>query len=210
MITRIMAHPRRAAAAHNLAQHPNLVGLNPRIAWDPDPAGAPSALRTFRHACLQAEPDEPLLILQEDAVPCRGFAAGVRNAWRALDERSILCLYVGQLYRAVIRMRADSCRSLHTIGSDEYTPTVAVVLPGATALDFAAWAERNAPPGYRHDDELLGIYTRTHHVRVCATLPCLANHDNQHDSIAGHRAHGIRQAWCWIGDHDASSIRWSF
>jgi hypothetical protein len=209
VIARVMTHPTRAHYAQRLASR--LTTLESGVVVDPDPSGEPNAYRTFLHVMRSVDQAEPLLVLQDDAVPCVGFERAVQAAWRAAGDRSVLVLYAGQALRAVplLRAAAAHCRSLVELGTREYVPTVATVYPAGFPRAFAEYAERNAPPGWRHDDEMVGAYCRDYGVEVLTTIPCLAQHDNTLASIAGHAAHGPRSAWCWAHDVDASSIRWT-
>lgn len=197
-----MAHPARALAAVRLEGQ--LLEFDTDIVWDPDPSGPPSAARTFLRLCQRAPLEEPVLVLQEDAMLCRGFAGAVAGAW-ARAAGAVLALYAGRLLRVVPRLRAAQDRGelLGELGAKEYVPTVATVLPAGLPAAYAAWAERNAPPGFRHDDELLGAFCRVRGVPVLATIPCLANHDNGLPSMASHSHHGARTAWSW-SDEDQS------
>jgi hypothetical protein len=178
--------------------------------WDPDPSGPPNALRTFTRLCRSAPTDEAVLVLQEDAILCRGFGRAVEAAYEAAGP-ACLALYVGKLYRQVAILRQLACqgRTLGDLGWREYVPLVACVLPAGLPRAFAEWAPLAMPAGWRHDDEALGAYTRSNGVEVLCTIPCLVQHDNDQPSIAGHRHHGARRAWCFIGDHDARRIRWA-
>lgn len=193
----VQAHPARASRAEALAS--SLSGLGATTVYDPHPTGPPSALRTFLRVCGYGDPDDWLCVLQDDAVPCRGFEDA---APRACLPGTVVSLYAGKLLRSVpaLRRAAARCDPFGPLDQKEYIPVVGVVLPPGLPAGFRAWAGRNLVPGYRHDDELLGLYCRKHNVRAVTTVPSLVNHDNGVESLAGHTVHGYRTAWCWSDD----------
>lgn len=201
-----MAHPSRAAAAQRTLEQ--LQGLDAAIAYDPDPAGAPSAWRTFQRIVAVAPRDGHLLVVQEDVVVGRGFARAVGKV-AAAAPGAIVALYAGKLLRAVPHLRAAAarCQTMAPLGYNEYIPCVSVLIPGGLLDDLDGWGRRNIPAGYRHDDEALGGFARGRGLPVFTTIPSLVDHDNSVDSIAGHSEHGVRNAWCLApADFDLGSI----
>lgn len=203
-----MAHPSRAAAAERTCAA--LGELDARILWDPEPGERPSPWRTFARICAVAPRDRTLLVVQEDALPGRGFARAVEKIAMVAPD-AVVSLYAGKLLRAIPHLRAAAarCQSLAVLGASEYTPTVAVLIPGHLLDDLAAFGERNAPAGYRHDDEMAAAWARNRGVTVLTTIPCLCEHDNREPSVAGHSNHGVRHAWCLAAPgFDLGSIDW--
>lgn len=210
----IQHHPARAGlAATLLAELDGLAELVP----DPDPHGQmPSPWRTYRR-CLETTPPGAThrLVLQDDVLPCPGLihhAARVASAW---PDR-LITLYVGgnlRLGAARVLHAAREGRPVAELQQFSWVPAVALLWPAGMIEPFLRWVdERNWPPAFRADDEIVGRWLRkTGHVPV-ATVPSLVDHPDDQPSLIGTRARGGRDhgriAVCWIGECDPLHIDW--
>lgn len=199
-----------------IQHHPSRADLLPRIlaelpdalvVTDPDPtAHVRSPWRTYR-ACLDAIPADAthLLVIQDDAVPCRDFAATLVRVIAARPDDA-LCLFtpgIGLLARAIMDACSRDERWVE-LPSREWCPVVALVLPRRMVDDLRAWAAgKNLPAWERSDDALMGRFCRESGRRVWATMPSLVDHADDVPSLVGNPAFaGLnpgRVAACWAG-----------
>lgn len=210
--TVVQHHPARAHLLPALLER--LAGLEPLVVTDPEPDGQlRSAWRTYR-ACLQAMPAgaSHLLIVQDDAVPCLDFAAGVRAAVAARPAAPVV-FWVGGAPRATalaVQRAADRCEAWAPVALRDWLPLVATCWPGPLAGRFVAWAAgEKVRPRHRTDDDLAGRFMRAEGFEAWATVPSLVEHGDEQPSLIGRpggRASPARRASCWIGDWSATLV----
>lgn len=188
--------------------------LDPEVIADPEHEEPWNAWRSFK-ACLRACPDDTghLLIIQDDAVPCAGFAEAARTALSVKTDK-IVCFYVGggRAGDPLVRAAAE-CRNWVTLNRNLWIPLVATAFPVAVVRDLLEWAETDAfAQRSRGDDAVLGKFMRARGITPWATVPNLVQHPDVVASVTSRRsAHGRdrnRTAACWIGEHPASDITW--
>ncbi len=167
-----------------------------------DPGGRIRSTWRCHRLCLESVPDDAthLLVLQDDARPCDGFAEAVHAV---LEERPgrILCLFVpgsGPLLRRVTLARKNGERWFD-MPSISYVPTVATVYPADEARQIPAFADAKRVPVGRTDDAVVAMFTRAHRLTACAPLPSLVEHLDSVPSVmgmpSGNGASHRRAAW---------------
>ncbi|MFF4751998.1 hypothetical protein ACWD5R_23050 [Streptomyces sp. NPDC002514] len=187
-----MSHPRRSRTARNLiAKAPD--GFL-RLVLDPEPDGPPTALRTALSAWSAADPGATHhLVLQDDALPGPDFFDRVHDAVRGAPDAAI-AFFTSWNSRNGAAVRMAALRGARwAVAAQEYTPTVALVLPTPVALGFAEFARRHGD-GWP-DDVIMQRYLRAHRVPSYLTVPNLVEHDD-FPSVARNDHHGLRRAAC--------------
>ncbi|MEY9836725.1 hypothetical protein ABH941_001945 [Streptacidiphilus sp. EB103A] len=195
----VMAHPSRARAALRLQA--DLAALAPEVVFDPEPEGPPSALRTARRAWSAVAPGATHhLVLQDDAVPCAGFAAQAAAAARARPEDGLAFFTEwGSRTAHMVRIAALTGASWAR-AVDEYVPAPALLLPAHIARGFDEYAERKADPA-TPDDVALDDYLRELGVASYVSVPNLADH-LETPSLTGNDHMGARRCVCLPADGD--------
>lgn len=145
--------------------------------------------------CLRDPPDcSHLLIIQDDAVPCRDFAPALEQV-AASNPDFPVCLFLARLPRdasakAVRAMKLGNKRYI-SLSWRSFLPVVAVLWPRHKALEFLAWADRNPTlPGQRaprSDDAMAGRWKMVNRETVKATVPSLVEHPDMEPSLIGRR-----------------------
>lgn len=168
-----------------------------------DPGGAkPDTWRTHR-ACLEAMPARAthLLVIQDDAVPCAGFARRVRLVVRE-HEQAIVALFTPGFPFMARKLEAARRRGVGSTDLPQaaFTPVVAIVYPRAHVEGLLAYTSQDRWPRARRlgtaDDAIVAGYVRANRLTVMATVPCLVDHDDRVASIAkpSHRPGAHRKA----------------
>lgn len=195
MRTILAAHPRRRAGVDRIRK---LLGRTVDVVWDPDPDGAPSAIRTYR-AALELAGGDAALILQDDARPhgeIRDFAAAALET----NGYALVALYVGDKHAGgpVLTRHARRGDRYATLPLGHFVPTVALAWPAGAAADFCAWLTAHPLPDDRYqDDEAVKVWRCAQGrdaVRAVASIPSVCRHDNGLPSLLNHGAHGHRDA----------------
>lgn len=211
---RVQTHPARAHLIPPLLAR--LDGFDSIQAInDPDPDGVPNAWRSYR-ACLESTGDAThVLVVQDDAEPCRNLAAAVRQIAARHPDR-IVCLFVGgappRSARNVIVAGAHG--DLYAeLDPSEWLPCVATVYPADHARGILDYVDaRTWSHGHLGDDHRLGEYIRHRHTTALATVPNLVQHPDNVPSIMGtHPLGGLnpaRVSCCFIGDYDPLDLDW--
>lgn len=196
--TVIMAHPSRLALAEALADR--LPELKPDIVVDPDPHGPPSSLRTAAVAWSFApEHATHHLVLQDDAVPCAGFAEAVHAAI-AQYPHAALSLFTEWTSMTAHHLRLAALAGATWAGVvDEYVPSVALVLPAGIAREFGAAAVQHRRDWVAKDDVALMTFLRGRQIAAICRVPNLIDHDSP-DSLTGNTSQGPRRAMCFADD----------
>ncbi|GAA1388592.1 hypothetical protein [Catellatospora chokoriensis] len=191
--TVIMTHPARAARAQALAEQ--LAALSPVLVVDTGPAGRGNLGNAVRAWAAVGADATHHLVLQDDVIPCGGFAEQLHRAVRARpdDAVSLFCEWGSRtagLVRAAAWQGWSWARAV-----DVYTPSQGLVLPRRAALDFAASV--TDPTGA--DDLALSAHLRATGRRTVVTVPNLVEHDD-HLSLTGNGFQGLRHAACPAAD----------
>jgi hypothetical protein len=209
---RVQAHPSRALIAAALAER-----IGGDVVYDPDPENPiPSPWRTLRHLLETAPEDATHICSQQDDVEvCTGYRAAVEKAVAHRPDR-ILCFHVGAVPTVHGRAVLDACardESWALLGLGLWIPVVATCWPVEVARAFLAWDDAQFfPPRFVSDDERLGRFCQDTLHRPLASVPSLAEHPDQLDSLIGGKGRSNRRAVCWIGecaDGCVERIDWS-
>lgn len=202
----IMAHPSRSGWVHDLQEK---VGLeDSAVSWDRSLGLWDTCSRAWR----MYHPDATHhLVLQDDALVCRDFRAGLEAALASRAPfDTIASLFVGTPHpgaTGVARVRqrvalaeADDCSWL-------VLPTLrwglAIVLPAWIIEPMLAWEGGAAFPA---DDQRIGRYCRdVMDWRCWYTWPSLVDH-REGPSLLGS---GFTRAFRFIGE-DASALEWNW
>jgi len=150
--------------------------------------------------CLDYDGDAShLLIVQDDAIPCEGFAdAAGRVAERWPDNP--VCLFMGAFpssTAARIRRAKPDVRYV-ALGPSSFVPLVCVLWPAHEARAFLWWSD-SARGMTRADDGNAARWMKATRTQVMVTVPSLVQHDDGEPSVKGGRSHvpwqeGWRQA----------------
>ncbi|MFI2736867.1 hypothetical protein [Streptomyces sp. NPDC018711] len=196
----VMTHPVRLGQAKDLAARLRL----DRLAVDPDPDGPPSALRTAVVAWAAADPEaDHHLVVQDDVdAPDELLEIVAEAAARFPDEALVYYTNWHARNGAAARLAALAGASWVRAVPDEFTPSLAVCLPTATAAAFRAFARGSDE---RHDDELFSVFFRGRGRMGLLAVPNIVEHIGT-SSINGHAAQGIRLAVCPTPAADAAPL----
>lgn len=149
--------------------------------------GEPNPCRGYL-LCLRDPPDAShLCVIQDDALPCRGFVAELEQAVSEKPDE-VISLFVGGLpgrtRRDFLAALADGQRWAK-IYFREVHHVVAIVWPVPLVREFLEWYGGARIPGPippRSDDAVVGYWARTHHRLFWATVPCLVEHPDDFPS----------------------------
>lgn len=187
------------------------------VITDPDPDGRPSPWRCYRE-CLERLPGWAThhLIVQDDAVPCAGFAQAAVAAITARPDRPI-AFFVGGTPRDL----AIACLKAGKVGErwcdlspfSAAFPCVAASWPTGLIPQILAWADANRlkPEKDISDDGILARFLQAKRIYPWATVPSLVEHPNVEVSIIGRNARGARdpgRVACMAPPENASLIQW--
>ncbi|WP_158299866.1 hypothetical protein [Glycomyces paridis] len=187
--TAIMTHPARADRARELAD--SLGDLRPVVVVDDSPPGRGNLANAAR-AWGAADPGKSHhVVLQDDVIPCDGFADRLGDALAARPEAavSLFCEW-GSRTATLVRVAAWNGWSWAR-AVDMYTPTQGLALPREAALAFAAEHEDGDGP----DDLPLAAFLRGNGIDNLVTVPNLVDHAD-HLSLTGNGFQGPRRTAC--------------
>ncbi|MGV9314105.1 hypothetical protein ACWDR0_18280 [Streptomyces sp. NPDC003691] len=197
----VMTHPVRREQAQELSDRLGLGGL----ALDPDPGGPPSALRTALVAWGRAaEGATHHLMIQDDVAAPDDFVDLVAHCADRFPDDA-LAYYTNWHARngSAARLAALAGAGWVRAVPEEFTPTLAIVLPVALAADFRRYADGSAE---RHDDELMAAFLGGAGRRpALLAVPTVTEHTGT-SSINGHAAQGVRLAVCPTESADARPL----
>ncbi len=184
-VARVQHHPARADLIAALLER--LAGFDTEVITDTR-TGPPQTWRTHR-ACLEsglATDATHVLVVQDDAVPCDGFADRARAL---IDQKpeSVLCLFApgfGFLRRIGLQAKIRH-ESLAEFPVMAFVPLVAIVYPAPLAASLLRWADRTPWVGRREraDDGLVASWARERKVRPLMAVPPLVDHDDTVPSV---------------------------
>lgn len=186
---------------------------DPPSPWD----GYKQALRS-----LLDDPSDPThgLVIQEDTIVCKNFAAAVTAI--AEVKADPVCLFLSWLPNPMAR---DARQAL--IKNERYirarpakfVPAVAILWPLESAARFLEWSESGVRlPGHpgqvRSDDACLAEWVRRKRETIWLTCPSLVEHPDNVDSVKGRNnsAWGKdkgRVALSFIGERDPMELDWA-
>jgi len=139
---------------------------------DPEPDGPPTALRTAIKAWSSIPAGSTHhLVLEDDAVPSAGFMRQVERAAAAAPDAAI-AFYTNWQSRNGAAVRLGVLGGARwAVAVEEYTPTVALLLPSPAGRAFPAYARRAG--GAWPDDIVMARYLRDSGVPTYLTVPNL-------------------------------------
>ncbi|MEO3755835.1 hypothetical protein [Streptomyces sp. B6B3] len=187
----VMHHPKRRDALPAL-----LAACEPlpvRVVTDPDPDGPPSPLRTAKRAwAAVAEGATHHVVLQDDAVPVRGFADQLTRAIAARphDGVTLSVQQTSPRNSYAVRRAALAGQAWAPMSVVEWTSTLGLALPAADALALAAYFAE-LPDELLEDDDFVTPFCVGRGRRVFATVPNLVEHAGL-PSLSGYEAEGHR------------------
>lgn len=192
----IMAHPSRAAYVAELQAK---VGPVP-VAWAEPPFvtshhDRSAVYRTFRTALLMHD-DAPFhCVIQDDAVPCRGFRARLERLVEAGDYLYMLFWRPKRAYMAEYREASRSLRRGHFVKQDGSMLGVGMAYPTDRIPDLIAYAD--ALPPNLSDDQRVKLWHDDRGLSTYVPLPSLVDHRGD-DSLVWHGGRR-RTAWKFAG-----------
>lgn len=162
--------------------------------------------------CLSGIPDcTHLLVIQDDTVVCRNFAAACHEVADAQPDAPI-CLFLGNMQmdtRQFALRQASHGKPFVELCLSDFMPVVATMWPVGRAEAFLEWAQAQKPRRIpdRSDDAVAGRWMRKKQMRVLATIPSLVEHpDDVHSFVRD--VYGMRHALFFIGERDPLDIDW--
>ncbi|MFD7732307.1 hypothetical protein ACFV6F_18200 [Kitasatospora phosalacinea] len=205
----VMAHPRRARAAEQLAAR---LGPDVRPVFDPDPDGPPSALRTALRAWEHCPGGvSHHAVFQDDVLPADDAPGLLREALARHPGTLLTC------YANSISWNGAAARAALLAGHtwlppvpDDYLPTLAVAMPCAAAHEFVRYARDSRESD---DDEVLARFLRETGLPALLRAPSLVEHDDL-PSLSGYDedpvAHPdqyrvVRRSVCFSGAEPAGA-----
>lgn len=206
-----------------------LDGLNPVVAADPGwQERKRSNWRSYQHALRVGlapgatnQEDTPapthIMVVQDDAIPCRDFAAGALAALAAKPDDVVAFFATGdrKLLHPIERAAAAGHNWLllpNTRASKLWLPAVCTAYPVAVAERLLEWAQQDHRARvHPWDDAMLGRFLRHDHLDAWVTIPNLVDHDDRVVSIVRQYAgkgRPDRISACFIGDYSPLDIDW--
>lgn len=202
----IQHHPARPELPHRLLAQLGLMRLGAPASYDivndPEPFGPACPWRTNREAWRRTpEWCTHRLVIQDDAIPCRGFLRKARHAIAEHPDEPISFFYgVNSFpldmagYRAAL-LEGSQWFALPRQG---WVPCVALVLPKARALDLAEFELPHHARPHVADDEVVLEWCVARDLSAWATVPSLVDHDDTAVSTMGGHVGTERGAYCFI------------
>lgn len=191
LAVRVQHHPARVGLLDRLV--PLLAGLDVEVVSDPDPDGFPSPWRTYRECLSRPWDGTHMLIVQDDCLPCDGFAD---RAIAAVGERrdDVVAMFVqGGKYRKQMLRAASLGQRWAWLMPTTYVPVVATCWPREHADRVPGWvdewAEKNRWLNTYSDDGAAHAYCKAHGLLVWATVPSLVEHPDDVPSLIGTKRH---------------------
>lgn len=185
----IMAHPDRSALVDDLRSR---LDRDVPVAWDdegPPSGNSDRVWRTARRGWQLADPEADFhVLIQDDALPCADFMAGLEAALEFVSADAVVCPYLGRGGAAPKRwanMAAEaSRRDAHWVVSAKLMWGVAICLPVAL---IPAMIERADVAVGVPDDMRVAGWIQRRRAEVWYTWPSLIDHRDG-PSITKHRA----------------------
>ncbi|MCF3165774.1 hypothetical protein IPZ64_02340 [Streptomyces violaceoruber] len=193
-----MTHPARESQARRLAAELRL----DRIVLDPAPALGPSPLRTALAAWGSIPADCTHQLLVQDDIAAPASLLGLLPAVVERHPDSVLVFYANWDSRngAMTRLAALAGAAWASAVPEEYTPTLAVVLPAALAREYVSGVSAE---GNGTDDEALAAFLRATGRSARVSVPNLVEHLGD-ESLVGNGIQGIRRSACCLPEPRAA------
>lgn len=156
-----------------------------------------------------------VLILQDDVLLARNFAAGVEQIAKAQPDVPV-CLFLARLPRdasARARRAFQQDRRFSDIAMRSFLPVVAVLWPRAKLIEFREWAKENPGlPGVRageprSDDAMGGRWKMHERQKVLACVPSIVEHPDTEPSTI-RTVHQGKHRTAELFTEDATAYDW--
>ncbi|WP_229399193.1 hypothetical protein [Micromonospora okii] len=189
----VMAHPRRLAPGREL------LAVTPpgflELVLDPQPEGPPTGLRTAMRAWSSIPSGSTHhVVLEDDAILVPGFAEHAARAAAGAPDAAVV-FHANWCSRTGAAVRLGALAGARWVrAAQEYTPTVALMLPADVGAGFAAFARQHA--GTWAGDVVMARYLAARGVRTYVTVPNLVEHGD-FPSVAENDTHGLRLSACY-------------
>jgi hypothetical protein len=203
----VMAHPDRSASAHRVLAS---LGLeNARVAFDPEPEGPASSLRSARLAYADAAHSRGThhLVLQDDVTFSRAFLESARALLSHHPDDAVSFFVEWGSRTASLARWAVFTGAAAVPVVNPYVPTQALALPRGLAVGLARFLTEETEHG-EADDEAVLRFLRARGVRALVAVPNLVEHEDL-PSLTGNSGHGARHSVCFAPEgavHDASVL----
>lgn len=184
-----MAHPDRAAGVERILSE---LDREVPVHWDPEGKASGNGDRVWRQARATWEMADPEsewhALIQDDAVLCRDFLAGLEQALAHVPPDCVVSPYLGTGRNVQIRWEAI-CRAADTIGAsfiqaDRVMWGVCLVVPTRLIPEMIEYGDRRAG---MPDDMRVGAWAQSRHAEVWYPWPSLVDHEPV-PSLTKHRA----------------------
>lgn len=142
--------------------------------------------------CLSRFLDEAwdhAVVIQDDALVCQNFAAGVERIAVLFPENAVCLFYPGlKMHSSRNRQRAAMRgSSFFLLNRMDFMPVVAVLWPRTHAEEFLTWSKdrkfSGLRPPYRSDDAIAGLWARFCKRDVYVVMPSLVQHPDDVDPV---------------------------
>ena len=162
--------------------------------------------------CLENIGDhQHVLVIQDDTLPCRNFAAALPRF--AMDIP--VCLFLPNLpmqTRPYARQAIQAGDHWVELRLADFVPAVATLWPAEKITEFLAWydrrkARRRRTPVQESDDGNCGDWMRATRQSVVACLPSLVEHPDDVISLWRRNRQPRRALW-FIGEDDPLAVEW--
>jgi hypothetical protein len=192
----IMAHVDRSREATELwADLVYGVDRNVSISWDMIQPASGDADRVWGTARvgwslgLATEGGTHHVLIQDDALVCADFLAGLEQALAFVPENAIVSPYLGKAINVPTRWETVANRATAAgarwIRSDTVMWGVCLVMPTALIPEMVAWADKRSG---RPDDMRVGGFAKANGLEVWYPWPSLVDHRADMASLTKHRA----------------------
>lgn len=199
----IMAHPRRADRAHNLAAQ--LQQFPARVVFDPSPSHSPATIRTAREAWVPYAGCTHHLVLQDDVELHPAFESQVSDAVSAQPD-AVLSFFSewGSFTSHALRVGAFAGRPwIRQV--DTYLGTQASLMSASVALDFAEYLTHQSEK--TPDDHAIFDFVREQNLPYFVSNPNLVEHERQ-ASLIGNSPQGVRRSTIFVPEFTAPREWW--
>jgi hypothetical protein len=210
----VMAHPLRAPLVEELqGQLDRPVGVTfdrEDSRWD---TGRRAWLALAERAEARARDAKYGMVIQDDAVPCKGLLAGVEGALRHAPDNVVVSLYMGGTARFWKNLRSRGIRAIPPgvtwLTMQQICWGVALIIPTHRIREAIAYADNEKFSSIGNYDVRLSRWVEARRMRVWYTWPSLVDHRSSPSLVAG-RTSLSRHAKRFIGaDSSPDSVDWS-
>lgn len=214
IVARVQAHPSRRQIRQRLLD--GLQGIPTEvIETDFDP---PSPWAGYKE-CLRSVVDENcshVLIVQDDAIPCRNIGTALQAISEVTDVPVCLFMPMVSVTRKPALQAAKEGRCFVEIVPRGFLPVVAVLWPKDKAMSFLRWSEK-APQlqrrngqriEHRSDDAMGYLWMRSQQEKALATIPSLVQHPDDVPSTIAKKPGGRTALFWHESPWDPMSVEW--